>query len=52
VAGEVTALLAPVVMLGAYLRKVRMEEAVLRRTFGDEYEKCRRDLKAIVPFVV
>lgn len=52
VAGEVTALLAPVVMLAAYLRKVRMEEAVLLRTFGGEYEAYRRDVKAIVPFVV
>lgn len=52
VAGEATALLTPVVMLAAYLRKVRMEEAVLLRTFGDEYEAYRRDVRALVPFVV
>jgi protein-S-isoprenylcysteine O-methyltransferase Ste14 len=52
VAGEATALLAPVVLLAAYLRKVRMEEAVLLRTFGDEYQAYRRDVKALLLFVV
>lgn len=52
VAGEATALLAPVVMLAAYLRKIRMEEAVLLRAFGAEYEAYRRDVRALVPFVV
>lgn len=52
VAGQATAFLAPVIMLTAYLRKVRMEEAVLLRTFGAEYEAYRRDVKALVPFLV
>jgi protein-S-isoprenylcysteine O-methyltransferase Ste14 len=52
VAGELTALLAVVVMLAAYLRKIRMEEAVLQETFGPEYAAYRRKVKALVPFVV
>ncbi len=49
--GELTALLAPAIMLAAYLRKIRMEETVLLRTFGTEHEAYRREVKALVPFV-
>jgi protein-S-isoprenylcysteine O-methyltransferase Ste14 len=52
VAGELTAFLAVVLMTVAYLRKVRMEEAVLLQSFGPEYEGYRREVKALVPFVV
>jgi protein-S-isoprenylcysteine O-methyltransferase Ste14 len=52
VAGELTAFLAVVIMTASYLRKVRMEEAVLLQSFGSEYEAYRREVKALVPFVV
>ena len=49
---EVTSPLGVLVMLAAYLRKIRMEEAVLVKAFGDEYGAYRREVKALVPFVV
>ncbi len=49
---EVTAPLAVLVMLAAYLRKIRMEEAALEAALGDEYEAYRREVTALVPFVV
>ncbi len=49
---ELGATLAVVVMLAAYLRKVRMEEAVLREALGPEYETYRRDVKALLPFLL
>ena len=52
VAGELSAFLAVVIMTAAYLRKIRMEEAVLRQSFGSEYEAYQREVKALVPFVV
>jgi protein-S-isoprenylcysteine O-methyltransferase Ste14 len=52
VARELTAALAVMVMLAAYRRKIRMEEAVLSKAFGAEYGAYRRVVKALVPFVV
>jgi len=51
VAGELTAFVAVVIMTAAYLRKIRMEEAVLLQSLGPEYEAYRREVKALVPFV-
>ncbi len=51
-AGELTALLAPCVMLLAYLRKLRMEEALLALVSGQEYEDYRREVKALVPGIL
>jgi protein-S-isoprenylcysteine O-methyltransferase Ste14 len=52
VARELTAALAVVIMTAAYWRKVRMEEAVLLKSFGPEYQSYRREVKALVPFIV
>ncbi len=52
VARELTAALAVVIMAAAYWRKVRMEEAVLLQSFGPEYQAYRREVKALVPFIV
>jgi len=52
VARELTAALAVVIMALAYLRKVRMEEAVLLQSFGPEYQAYQREVKALVPFIV
>lgn len=46
---EATAFVAVVVMAATYLRKIRIEEAVLVERFGAEYESYRRDVCAIVP---
>lgn len=35
----------------AMLTKLRREESVLVRQFGEEYERYRREVKALVPFV-
>ena len=52
IAREVTAFGAVLVMLAAFLRKIRMEETVLLGAFGTAYEKYRCEVKALVPFVV
>jgi protein-S-isoprenylcysteine O-methyltransferase Ste14 len=49
---QVSALLAVVVMLAAYLRKIRREEVVLREAFGSAYDAYRREVRALVPFVL
>ena len=49
--GQYHALLGLGVLVLAYLRKTRMEEQILQRTFGPEYDVYRRDSWALVPFV-
>ena len=49
VSGQLHAALALVVVTAAYWRKLRLEEAVLTKTFGDEYAAYRRDSWALVP---
>jgi protein-S-isoprenylcysteine O-methyltransferase Ste14 len=52
VARELTSALAVVIMAAAYWRKVRMEETVLLHSFGPEYQAYRREVKALVPFII
>jgi len=49
VSGQLHAALALVVVTAAYCRKLRLEEAVLTKTFGDEYAAYRRETWALVP---
>lgn len=45
------ALLGVVILILAYLRKSRLEDQILARTFSNEYQDYRRDTWALVPFV-
>ena len=49
--GQYHALLGFALLLVAYLRKTRMEEQILRETFGAEYDTYRQHTWALVPLV-
>jgi protein-S-isoprenylcysteine O-methyltransferase Ste14 len=50
-AGTGDALIGIAIMVVAYLIKIRREEAVLTREFGDEYAQFRAEVAALVPLV-
>lgn len=50
--GQMHALLGFAMAAFAYWRKIRLEEANLRRAFGPEYEAYRRDTRALVPWIL
>ena len=52
VSGELHALVGALLGIGAYLRKIRMEEANLVRAFGAEYEEYRQQTWAVVPGLI
>lgn len=52
VSGEVHALLGLIIMSVAYYRKIRLEEAHLRTTFGSEYETYQRESSALIPGLI
>ena len=52
VAHKLSACLAAFVMLAAYVRKIRMEERVLRRHFGSDWDTYCQQTAALVPFVL
>jgi protein-S-isoprenylcysteine O-methyltransferase Ste14 len=45
------ALLGVAILVVAYLRKTRLEERILRQTFGAEWDAYQRDTWALVPLV-
>jgi protein-S-isoprenylcysteine O-methyltransferase Ste14 len=45
------ALLGLSMLVVAYLRKTRLEEQILRQTFGTGYDAYRSDTWALVPFL-
>jgi len=45
------ALLGFAILVLAYMRKTRLEEEILRRTFGNDYDAYRRDTWALVPLL-
>jgi len=49
VSGELHALLAVVIVVGAYVRKIGLEERTLGETFGQDYQSYRRDTWALLP---
>ncbi len=49
VSGELHALIGFVLVVLAYLRKIRLEEANLRKAFGAEYESYRGQSWALLP---
>ncbi len=50
--GEVRGLVAVAVLLAVFLRKIRIEETWLTGEFGDEYRAYRREVKALIPWVL
>lgn len=52
VSGELHAALAVVLMVAAYVRKIRLEEQNLRTLFGAEYEDYCKSSWALVPGVI
>jgi protein-S-isoprenylcysteine O-methyltransferase Ste14 len=52
VSGDVHAFLAVPVIVGAYLRKIRLEEQNLAQVFGPRYEEYRRETRALIPWVL
>lgn len=47
----VAALIAPIVIGAAFLRRIHYEEAWLKRYIGYEYDKYSRQVKKLIPFV-
>ena len=50
--GEWRALLGVAIAAGAYWRKLRIEEGVMRRQFGEAYARHAERVPALIPFVV
>ena len=49
--GEVSGLIAFILILAAWGYKARLEEKVLIEHFGAEYQSYRTDVKGLIPFV-
>lgn len=45
------ALLGVAILIAAYLRKTRLEENILRQTFGSDWDAYRQETWALVPLV-
>jgi protein-S-isoprenylcysteine O-methyltransferase Ste14 len=50
--GEWRGLFAVVLLVAAYLRKIRKEEGWLLQHFGEPYDRYRREVRAIIPFIL
>jgi protein-S-isoprenylcysteine O-methyltransferase Ste14 len=50
--GEWRALLALALAVGSFWYKLRIEERVMRETFGPAYDAYARDVRALIPFVL
>jgi protein-S-isoprenylcysteine O-methyltransferase Ste14 len=50
--GEVRGLLALGLAVASYWRKVRIEETWLLQQFGAAYEQYRREVRALIPFLI
>jgi protein-S-isoprenylcysteine O-methyltransferase Ste14 len=50
--GELRGVFAVLIIVIAYLRKIRVEEKILLREFGEEYERFRKEVKALIPYVL
>jgi protein-S-isoprenylcysteine O-methyltransferase Ste14 len=51
-AGRLHAALGVVIIVAAYLRKVRLEEELLHASFGATFEAYRRTSWALVPYLL
>ena len=50
--GELRGVLSVLLLLAAYLRKIRIEEKWLVERFGQIYVDYRKKVKALIPFVI
>lgn len=50
--GKLLGLFIVVMIIAVYYRKIRLEEAVLSQAFGPEYQSYRKEVKALIPFVL
>jgi protein-S-isoprenylcysteine O-methyltransferase Ste14 len=50
--GEWRGILAVLIVFAALWRKLRLEEKWMQETFGDAYERYRREVRALIPFVL
>jgi len=50
--GELRGILAVVLFVAAYLRKIRIEEKWLIAHFGQAYEDYCKDVRALIPFIL
>jgi len=44
--------IALAIIIGAYLFRIRVEEALLKKNFPEEYEKYQKKVKALIPYIV
>lgn len=49
--GKIKALVGICIIIYAYARKIKKEEATLTQQFGQEYEKFKTEVKALIPYV-
>lgn len=47
----VSLIIITIIMLSAFIRRIKVEEAVLLEQFGIEYENYKKITKALIPFV-
>jgi protein-S-isoprenylcysteine O-methyltransferase Ste14 len=50
--GEWRGVLAVILAFAAYWRKLRIEEALMRRQFGEAYARYADRVPALIPFVI
>jgi len=50
--GEMRGVLAVVIVVASLWRKLRLEERWMAEQFGDDYERYRDRVRALVPFVL
>jgi protein-S-isoprenylcysteine O-methyltransferase Ste14 len=52
VSGELHGLFAVLIIAVAYWRKIRLEEQLLSKVFGDQYKEYRKKSWALIPGLV
>jgi protein-S-isoprenylcysteine O-methyltransferase Ste14 len=50
--GEWRGLLATLLMVISFWRKLRLEEQLMRQTFGEQYQRYREHTAALIPFLL
>jgi protein-S-isoprenylcysteine O-methyltransferase Ste14 len=50
--GEFRGLIALALFIVAWWLKARTEETLMIQQFGEQYSRYRRDVKALIPFVL